>query len=277
MSGMEDRCPTRPADLPSEQLDARADGVTRLTPVTPLRPREGALQRVGAVRTPHHDESRTREEFRVLKRHLMSRIATGGARSPDPRVVLVTSASPREGKTTVTLGLAMSFLFERDSAVVLVDADLRRPELTHRMKLAEALGLLDYLDDDTLEVADVVYPTSVPGVYAVPCGAPRINAPELLGGPRLRRFLDDLRAGDDQRLVIIDSSSVLACSETVALASQAGQILFVTAKGETRRQDVDEGVGILHREAGPLDETRIALVLNKTDRSQSPVRYAPRR
>jgi protein-tyrosine kinase len=241
-----------------------------------LRTREDEPKRIAAVHTPRHDESRTREEFRVLKRHLMARIAAGGA-ALDPRVILVTSASPREGKTTVTLGLAMSFLFERNCRVVLIDADLRRPELTHRMKLAQELGLLDYLDDESLELADVVYPTSVPGVYAVPAGQPRVNAPELLGSPRMRLFLEELRAGDEQRLAIIDSSSVLSCSETVALAGHAGQILFVTAKGETRRQEVDEGVGILHREAGPLDATRIALVLNKTDRAQSPVRYAARR
>jgi len=76
--------------------------------------------------------------------------------------------------------------------------------------------------------------------------------------------------------VIIDSGSVLACSETVSLATHAGQILFVTAKGQSKRTDVDEGIGILHRQAGPIDENRVALVFNKTDQSQSPVRYAPR-
>jgi Mrp family chromosome partitioning ATPase len=237
----------------------------------------GEVKRIASVRTPRHDESRTREEFRVLKRHLLTRIATGNGGGPDPHVILVTSASPREGKTTVTLGLAMSFLFERDRRVVLIDADLRRPELTHRMKLGQELGLLDYLDDESLDLADVVYPTSVPGVYAVPSGQPRVIAPELLAGPRMRRFLLELRADDEQRLVIIDSSSVLSCSETVSLAAHAGQILFVTAAGQTRRREVDDGVGILHREAGPLDERRIALVLNKTDRGQSPVRYAARR
>jgi Mrp family chromosome partitioning ATPase len=103
---------------------------------------EGELERIVAVRALRHDESCTREEFRVLKRHLIARIRAE-ARGLDPRLILVTSASPGEGKTTVTLGLALSFMFERDCRVVLIDADVRRSDLTHRLKLSRELGLLD--------------------------------------------------------------------------------------------------------------------------------------
>jgi Mrp family chromosome partitioning ATPase len=240
--------------------------------------RTGELKRIGAVRTPRFDESRTREEFRVLKRHMMSRIEAGVAdQTIDPRTILITSATPGEGKTTVTLGLAMSFMFERDCRVVVIDADMRSPELSRRMKLTDEPGLLDYLEDDRLEVADILYPTSVRGVYAVPSGRPRIAAPELIASQRMRSFLHTIHGGDEERIVIMDSGSVLSCSETVSLAAHAGQILFVAAGGQTRRSEVDEGLGILHREAGPMDEARIALVLNKTDHSQSPVRYSRRR
>jgi Mrp family chromosome partitioning ATPase len=237
---------------------------------------EGELERIAAASGPSHDQVRPREEFRVLKRRLIRRIGAGD-RGLDPWVILVTSASPGEGKTTVTLGLAMSLLFERDCRVVLVDADLRTRELTRRMKLSRARGLLDYLDDDGLALTDVLHRTQTPGIYAVPAGQPRVTAPELLSGPRMGDFLRELRANDERRVAIVDTSSLLSCSETVALASHAGQILFVTAKGQTRRQEVEEALGILHRGAGPLDETRIALVLNKADRGQSLVRYATRR
>ena len=237
----------------------------------------GQVKRVGAVRTPHFDESRTREEFRVIKRHMLSRIqAHRGDNDNDPRTILITSASPQEGKTTMTLGLAMSFMFERDCRVILIDADMRSPELSRRMKLADELGLLDYLENEELMLADILYPTSVQGVYAVPAGRPRINAPELIASERMRAMLERMHEGSEQRVVIIDSGSVLACSETISLATHAGQILFVTAKGQTKRVDIDEGLGILHRQAGPIDEGRVALVFNKTDQSQSPVRYSRR-
>ncbi|HEY2051074.1 MAG TPA: chromosome partitioning protein [Caulobacteraceae bacterium] len=237
---------------------------------------EAELERIGAVRALRRDETYTREEFRVLKRHLLARIRAGASRL-DPRMILVTSSSPGEGKTTVTLGLALSFMFERDCRVVLIDADARTSSLTCRMKLNRELGLLDYLDNEALELSDVLYRTSTPGIYAVPVGQARVTAPELLNSPRLGHFLHELRKNDEQRITIMDSSSVLSCSETVALAGHAGQILYVTAKGQTRRPEVDEGLGILHRGAGPLDESRVALVLNKADRRQSPVRYATRR
>ena len=242
-----------------------------------LETREGDLRRVGAVQTPRFDESRTREEFRFLKRHMIARIqSVADGQSWRPGTILITSASPREGKTTVTLGLAMSFMFERDCRVVLIDADMRSPELSRRMNLADEPGLLDYLDDEHLQISDVVYPTSVKGVYAVPAGRPRVTAPELIAGERMRALLDSLHGGEEPRIVIIDSGSVLSCSETISLAAHAGQILFVVSKGQTKRADVDEGLGILHREAGPLDETRVAIVFNKADRSQSPVRYSQR-
>jgi Mrp family chromosome partitioning ATPase len=240
-----------------------------------LRTRTGELKRIGAVRTPHFDESRTREEFRVLKRHVIARIEAGAPDGPyDPRTILITSAGPREGKTTVTLGLAMSFMFERNCRVVLIDADMRSHELSARMGLADQPGLLDYLEDESLDVSDILYPTSVRGVYAVPSGHPRITAPELIASRRMRGMLKAFHQGGEELIVIMDSGSVLSCSETISLAGHAGQILFVAAMGQTRRSEIDEGLGILHREAGPIDESRVAMVFNKTDHSQSPVRYS---
>jgi Mrp family chromosome partitioning ATPase len=237
----------------------------------------GEPKRVGSVRTPHFDESRTREEFRVIKRHLLSTIEAGKQdRRRDPRTILITSASPQEGKTTVTIGLAMNFMFERNCNVVLIDADMRSPELSRRLGLSSEAGLLDFLEHDDLEMKAVLYPTSVSGVFAVPAGLPRITAPELIAGERMSLFLEQIYAASERTIVIIDSGSVLACSETISLASHAGQILFVTAKGETKRADIDEGLGILHRQAGPIDSSRVAFVFNKTDHSQSPVRYSRR-
>lgn len=260
-----DRDASNSANLP-QQVDAPEVGA----------PPDAHGKRVGAVRTPHFDESRTREEFRVIKRYLMSRIETDLDETPDPATILITSASPAEGKTTVTLGIAMSFIFERDYRVVLIDADMRSPELSRRMNLSEEVGLLDYLENEELEVSDIVYPTSVAGVFAVPAGRPRITAPELISSPRMHELLTALHSGPQKQIVIMDSGSVLSCSETISLASHAGQILFVVAKGQTKRADIDQGLGILHRQAGPIDEDRVGLIFNKTDQSQSPVRYSRR-
>ncbi len=231
---------------------------------------------VGKVATPHFDESRTREEFRALKRHLMTRFQKAEGEASEPRTILLTSASPQEGKTTVTLGLAMSFMFERDWKVVLIDADMRSPELSRRSNLSEEMGLLDYLDNDALEIKDVVYATNVDGVSIVPAGKPRINAPELITTERMTELLKAIHAENERTIVLMDSGSILACSETVSLAHHAAHILFVVSKGQTKKSDINEGLKLLHRQAGGVDESRVALVLNRTDHSQSPVRYAPR-
>ena len=263
-----------PADIAASEATVLAPA-NELSSVEEIHGRSGVIKRVGSVATPHFDESRTREDFRVVKRHILSRIDNIPAEnSKDPRTVLVTSAGPQEGKTTVVLGLAMSFIFERDYSVILIDADMRAPELSRRMGLSGELGLLDFLENDEIGMEDIVYPTSVKGVYAVPSGLPRITAPELITSERMTRLLKTLHDGSSKRVVIIDSGSVLACSETISLAGYAGQLLFVAAKGQTRRKDIDEGLGILHRQAGPIDESRVAMVFNKTDHSRSPVRYS---
>ncbi len=236
----------------------------------------GLLKHIGVVRTPHFDESRTREEFRAIKRYLVARIDSEDASdAQNARNILVTSAAPGDGKTTMCLGIAMSFMFERDYQVAVIDADMRRADLSKRMGLADELGLLDYLENEELEVSDIVYPTSVKGIYAVPAGRPRISAPELIASARMRELLDIFHhSGEKRRVVLIDSGAVLSCSETIELAKRAGQIVFVAAKGQTKRADIDEGLGILHRQAGPIDGSKVAMVFNKTDKSQSPVRYS---
>src|SRR5579863_1763549 len=263
-----------PADIPARDIEPRPSAGA-ISSLENFQGRGGVIKRVGSVVTPHFDESRTREDFRVVKRHILSRIDGAPTdKGKDPRTILITSASPKEGKTTVTLGLAMSFIFERDYSVILIDADMRSPELSRRMGLAGELGLLDFLENDEIGVEDIVYPTSVKGVYAVPSGLPRITAPELITSERMSLLLETFHDGSAKRIVIIDSGSVLACSETISLAGYAGQLLFVAAKGQTRRKDIDEGLGILHRQAGPIDESRVAMVFNKTDHSRSPVRYS---
>ena len=263
-----------PADMSADE-DMVLPAVEKFSSLEKIQGHGGAVKRVGSVATPHFDESRTREDFRVVKRHILSRIDDAPSeKGKDPRTILVTSASPQEGKTTVVLGLAMSFIFERDYSVILIDADMRSPELSRRMGLAGELGLLDFLENDEIGIEDIVYPTSVKGVYAVPSGLPRITAPELITSERMSQLLRTFHDGSAKRIVIIDSGSVLACSETISLAGYAGQLLFVAAKGQTRRKDIDEGLGILHRQAGPIDESRVAMVFNKTDHSRSPVRYS---
>lgn len=268
-----------PPTLMATDHPSRTSGGEAAYDRQPFVTRTGETKRVGAVRTPHFDESRTREEFRVIKRHMLSRIraAAPADTDADPRTILITSASPAEGKTTVTLGVAMSFMFEPECRVILIDADMRSPDLSRRMNLADQPGLLDHLDDEEVKVADIVYPTSVKGVYAVPAGRPRINAPELISNDRMQAFLRRLHEGEEKRIVIIDSGSILSCSETISLAYHAGQILFVASKGQTKRVDIEEGLGLLQRQAGLEDETRVALVFNKTDHSQSPIRYSRRR
>jgi Mrp family chromosome partitioning ATPase len=232
---------------------------------------------VGNVSTPHFDESRTREEFRSLKRHVMSRFAPQiDQTTSEPRTILITSASPREGKTTVTLGLAMSYMFERNWRVILIDADMRSPELSRRSNLSEEQGLLDYLDDDFLDLKDVIYSTNVEGVLIIPAGRARVNAPELISTERMTQLLHAIHADHDRTIVIIDSGSILSCSETISLAQHAAHILFVVSKGQTKKSDINEGIKLLHRQAGGVDDSRVALILNRTEHGQSPVRYAPR-
>jgi len=198
------------------------------------------------------------EEFRLIKRQLLitrERIAHSG-QSDTARTALICSARPGDGKTFCAVNLALSLAAERDTEVLLVDADFAKPDVMARLGLAEQPGLLDALADGRIDVEDLVIRTDVGGLSILPAGTKTATDTELLASARTRAVLARLLAANPRRIVIFDSPPALAASPAAVLAMLVGQVVLVVRADHTPENELREAVQRLDG----CDE--IALVLN---------------
>ncbi len=174
------------------------------------------------------------------------------------RMVLVASAAPAEGKSTVASGLALALSQQTDNGdrVLLVDSDLRRPNLHNIFGLSNRLGLSTVLEGQST-LAECLQPSKVsPGLVVLPAGpSPRYSS-ELLT-MHMAKFLEEIR--QEFRYVVIDSAPLLVCADTTILSTMADGVLLVTRAGETPRDAVAAALRQLRRVRANV----LGLVLNQ--------------
>ncbi len=187
------------------------------------------------------------EEFRLVKRQLLitgARIADGGD-ADKARTVLVCSAKPGEGKTFCAVNLALSLAAERDTDVLLVDADFAKPDVLSQLGLAESPGLLDALADPGIDIESLVLRTDVGGLSILPAGTKMATDTELLASARTRAVLARLLSANQRRIIIFDSPPALAASPASVLAMLVGQVMLVVRADRTPETDLKQAVGLL--------------------------------
>lgn len=187
------------------------------------------------------------EEFRLVKRQLIitsQRLVEGGDEDK-ARVVLVCSARPQDGKTFCSVNLALSLAAERDTEVLLVDADVAKPDVLGRLGLNEGPGLLDALIDGSIDVESLVMRTDVPHLAVLPCGTRTANDTELLASARTRAVVQRLLSANPRRLLIFDSPPALAASPASVLAMLAGQVMMVVRADKTPESEVTAAINLL--------------------------------
>lgn len=170
------------------------------------------------------------------------RLRLGIERMPETgrplRVMLITSAMPGEGKTTLVLSLARSAAADGERVLV-IDADLRLWSATSYFGMAEKAGLVDLLTLP-MQARDAIHLDERSGIYVLPAGAKTMNPPALLASRRMRSILDELRRTFDT--VIIDAPPVGPAADASILAPYADRVVFVVKWRETSREIVAEGI-----------------------------------
>jgi exopolysaccharide/PEP-CTERM locus tyrosine autokinase len=188
------------------------------------------------------------EEFRLVKRQLLvtrRRIVERGD-ADKARTVLVCSARPRDGKTFSAVNLALSMAAERDTEVLLVDADVAKPDVLRRLGMPDiGRGLLDALADASVDVETLVVRTDVPGLSILPAGAKSASDTELLASERTEAVIARLLAAEPRRLIIFDSPPALAASPAGVLAMLVGQVMLVVRADKTPENEVAEAAELL--------------------------------
>lgn len=201
-----------------------------------------ALHRRGMV-TPNEGKTMAAEEFRIIKRPLIQNAFQHAARGgKNSKLVMITSALPKEGKTFCAINLAMSIAMERDHTVLLVDGDVARPSVLNTLGLTATRGLTDLLLDDTLGVEDVMLNTNVERLRVIPAGSRHKLATELLASQTMGNLLDEIANRYSNRIVIFDSPPLLVTTEARVLASHMGQIVVVVEAETTTQHALKEAL-----------------------------------
>lgn len=197
----------------------------------------------GPAKSFENDNTAFAEAFRKLRTNLQFLAVDN-----PPRVIVITSSMPGEGKSTTAINIALA-LAENDNNVVLVDGDLRRPRLDKYLGLVGSVGFSTVLAGRA-SLNDVLQKTTFPGVTVLTSGAVPPNPSELLGSLAAKKVLDELRAHFDY--VVIDSSPLLAVTDAAILAAGADGVLIMARYGETKRDQLTHAVGSLTSVAAPL-------------------------
>jgi capsular exopolysaccharide synthesis family protein len=179
---------------------------------------------------------------------------TLSARGPQQKAMLLTSAGPREGKTTTAINLATVLAFSGARTLV-IDADLRKPRVHASFNLPNKKGLTNLIvgEDDPSEFCQS---TQVERVDVLTSGPIPPNPSELLGRPRMREILRRLRDRYDQ--IIVDTPPIGAVTDAAVIATMVDGVILVVHAGKTRRQIVSRGIEQLRYINAPI----IGVILN---------------
>jgi protein-tyrosine kinase len=202
------------------------------------------LRRLGVITPKTPETTQIAEEFRIIKRPLLLKAfgeAVGFAQGNN-HLIMVTSARPGEGKTFVSLNLAMSMASEQNLNVLLIDADVKNPSLPRLLGIETGKGLIDVLTDDDLDMSDVMLRTEIENFSFIPAGRPHVQSTELFASRKMAGLVQDIARRYNDRVVIFDAPPVLASSEPGVLALHVGQMVFVVESEVTSRRAVEEAL-----------------------------------
>jgi succinoglycan biosynthesis transport protein ExoP len=173
-------------------------------------------------------KSEVAESYRALRTSILLS-AIGGA----PRIILMTSALPQDGKTTTSTNTAIA-LTQKGGRVLLVDADMRRPAVHSSFRMRNRNGLSTVLTgSQTLEEAVQVSPI-MPNLFVLPAGPPPPHPAELLGSQVMKQFIARWR--QEYEHVIIDTPPVLSVTDAVLLSVEADAVVLVIRSGRTTKE-----------------------------------------
>lgn len=257
-----------------ESLDTGLSSITEIESLTGLpslavipRARRNSAEQISTLTTVQKNlnvlaqsKSQFAESFRSLRTSLLL-----STTDHPPKFILLTSATPSEGKTTLATNLAC-ILAQGDARVLLIDADLRRPSVHHRFGMSGKTGLTTLLTGATSLEKAVQNVAEVPNLDILPAGPMPPFPTEMLSSETMDRLLQ--QCGEAYTYVVIDTPPILSVTDGVILARHADAVALVIRHGKSSKPVVRRACDLLLRSGAPLT----GIVLNAVDLS-SPEYY----
>jgi polysaccharide biosynthesis transport protein len=182
-------------------------------------------------------QSQMAESYRALRTSLL--LSNLGA---PPKVIMVTSARPQEGKTTTSINTAI-VLAQKGVRVLLVDADLRRPSIHKTLGMGPRSGLSNVLTGSAALQQTIAVSPILPNLFIMPAGTPPPNPAELLASSNMRDVIAELRELYDH--IVIDTPPTLSVTDAVVLSPRADATILVIRSGQTTKQALRRSRDIL--------------------------------
>jgi polysaccharide biosynthesis transport protein len=250
-----------------ENLDTRLRSVAAIEAITELsslaivpRARRNATDHLGALSTTQRNlgvltqpKSQFAEAFRSLRTALM--VSSMGQ---PPKLIVLTSATPSEGKTTAATNLA-AILAQRDTRILLIDGDLRRPNVHHRFGMNEKTGLTTVLTAATTLEETVQKVSELPNLDILPSGPIPPFPAEMLSSDMMIELLK--RCGELYSYIVIDSPPILSVTDGVILARMADAVVLVIRHGKSSKHAVRRARDLLLRSGATITD----ILLNAAD------------
>jgi capsular exopolysaccharide synthesis family protein len=185
------------------------------------------------------------ESFRIIR----SSLPFYAPKDNLKQVIMVTSARPSDGKSTVAMHLAKSFA-ESGEEVLIIDCDLRRGTLHRLFELdRKRYGLSELLAGD-FNLAEAIQVTKTPHLKFIARGKSKSVSPELLSRNQFQKLVDALRPQFDR--IIVDTPPLLGLADSLLISKAVDGLIFVIRADQTTQRDVATASEILHQSGAPV-------------------------
>jgi len=206
-------------------------------------------------------QSQMAESYRALRTSLL----LSNLGSP-PKVIMVTSALPQEGKTTTSINCAV-VLAQKGVRVLLIDADLRRPSIHKTLGMGPRSGLSNVLTGSTTIEQAITRTAILPNLFVLPAGTPPPNPAELLASANMKDVLAKLCEQYDH--IVVDTPPSLSVTDAVVLSPRADAVVLVIRSGQTTKQALRRSRDLLAQ----VNAKVVGVLLNAVDLSSPDYYY----
>jgi len=186
-------------------------------------------------------QSRPRSQMAESYRSLRTSLLLSSLGTP-PKLILITSALPQEGKTTTSINTAI-VLAQRGARVLLIDADLRRPSIHKTLGMGPRTGLSNVLTGSATLQETILSSPLLPDLFVLPAGTPPPNPAELLASGNMKVTLTQLREQFDH--IVIDTPPTLSVTDAVVMAPCVDAVVLIIRSGHTTKQALRRARDIL--------------------------------
>ncbi len=184
------------------------------------------------------------ESYKSIRTNIMFSVMKKGC-----KIIVISSSSPNEGKTTTTVNLAVTFA-QADQKVLLVDGDLRKPKIYQYFSIPNSPGLTNYLGstvsskrNEKVDLYNVIHPTEFEHLSVLCSGSIPPNPAEILGSELMNEFLKDISKDFDY--IIIDTPPINVVSDALPIIRESDGVVFVVRSNKSTHPEVQKAINAL--------------------------------